>query len=119
MLKNAKDYQGQWSLTRKGAHLHTQYIRLMLRKGTFCAPKFWPQLSNCASNFEQVPPPLFTLLRTIPSFTIHPDLSFEIPPVPMALCRHEGIGGGKSNFYAYKVNGLYLARHPFLDISDK
>ena len=50
--------QGRWSLMRKGAHLRTQYFSLKLGKGWFCAPKFWPLLSDCAPNFEQVPPPL-------------------------------------------------------------
>ena len=50
--------QGRWSMMHKGAHLRTQYFSLKLWNGKFCAPKFWPLLSNCAPNFEQVPPPL-------------------------------------------------------------
>ena len=52
------EIQGRWSLMRKGAHLRTQYFNLKLGKGRFCAPQFWPLLSNCAPNFKQVPPPL-------------------------------------------------------------
>ena len=53
-----KYWHGRRNLMRKGAHLRTQYFSLKLEKGIFCAPKFWPLLSNCAPNFLQVPPPL-------------------------------------------------------------
>ena len=52
------EIQGRWSLMRKGAHLRTKYFSLKPGKGRFCTPKFWPLLSNCAPNFEQVPQPL-------------------------------------------------------------
>ena len=39
---------------RKGA----QYFSHKQWKGRFLVPKFWPLSSNCAPNFEQIPPPL-------------------------------------------------------------